>query len=150
MVTLPPPSVLAGLVTNVTNTMLGLSFAPDDNPADPARLIGASRCCRSPALSRSRSGSRPIRVAAPRSPPACSRQPAAVDASMAEDALRELVNMTAGLVKSTLGLDQVLGLPKIYCDGKAPLPMSPDAGTLVVLKATGLGLVLWICDGVLA
>lgn len=69
--------------------------------------------------------------------------PGEVDTSMINDALCELVNMTAGLVKGALSLDQALGLPRIAGD-----PASFDNAHSVVLRAEGLGLVLWIHEGV--
>jgi hypothetical protein len=68
---------------------------------------------------------------------------------MVEDALRELTNMTAGLVKDSLFLDQDLGLPKISSDASPPGAHSPPGGQSVMVKANQLGLFLWVCEGIL-
>jgi len=66
---------------------------------------------------------------------------------MMNDALCELVNMTAGLLKSLMSLNQALGLPKIQVGREAP--QVPSASPhVIVLKADALGLVLWIYEGV--
>jgi hypothetical protein len=73
-----------------------------------------------------------------------------VDTAMIDDSLCELVNMTAGLVKATMSLDQALGLPRVIASshGETPGPKG-GVGQSVVLKADQVGLILWICEGVL-
>lgn len=71
-----------------------------------------------------------------------------VDDEMVDDSLRELTNMTAGLVKTALALDQALGLPKIVSSELAPEPNGAPANS-VWLKADKLGLFLWIREGIL-
>ena len=66
---------------------------------------------------------------------------------MMNDALCELVNMTAGLLKSVMALNQSLGLPKILSGEEAPSVPSASPH-VIVLKADALGLVLWIYEGV--
>jgi hypothetical protein len=72
-----------------------------------------------------------------------------VDASMMNDSLCELVNMTAGLLKRVMSLNQALGLPRILSGSDAP-EVPAASPQVVVLKASQLGLVLWIYEGVVA
>ncbi len=69
--------------------------------------------------------------------------PERVDSSMINDSLCELVNMTAGLVKTAMQLDQALGLPRVVANDHA----ATLGSCAVVLKADHLGLVLWIREG---
>ena len=73
--------------------------------------------------------------------------PGEVDSAMMNDSLCELVNMTAGLLKSAMSLNQALGLPKILSGPDAP-DVPPASPHVVVLKAEACGLVLWIYEGV--
>jgi hypothetical protein len=73
---------------------------------------------------------------------------AEVSDDMLSDALCELVNMTAGLLKSNLKLEQALGLPRIVPAGQAPVPVPPPATNSVVLRADRVGLVLWVFEGI--
>ena len=149
MIPLPAPQTLAGLVTNVTQTMLGIRFAPD-----AGSLPAATLCWRTAVLPIP--GSRPISVGLSSDETGCralsaamfSCAPSAVDASMVEDSLGELVNMTAGLVKNVLSLDQALGLPRIVPPSELSHVLQPPTGQAVVLRASGLGLFLWVCEGV--
>jgi hypothetical protein len=70
-----------------------------------------------------------------------------VDSAMMNDSLCELLNMTAGLLKSVMALNQALGLPRITSGPGAPRPPAASPH-LVVLKAHTLGLCLWIYEGV--
>jgi len=141
---LPPPETMASLVSGVTQTMLGLTFTPDASTG-PREL--AWRTALLPIA-----GKRPLTVGLSSDEVGCSAlsaamfacPPADVDQTMMNDALCELVNMTAGLLKSVMSLDQALGLPKILPGVDAP-QVPPHA---VVLKADSLGLVLWIYEGV--
>jgi Chemotaxis phosphatase CheX len=138
---------MASLVSGVTQTMLGLTFVPD--AATGLRDL-SWRTAVLPIA-----GERPLTVGLSSDKNGCSHLSAAmfacapdeVDQNMMNDALCELVNMTAGLLKSVMSLNQSLGLPKILPGEKAPtLPsVSPQA---VVLKADALGLVLWIYEGI--
>jgi hypothetical protein len=67
---------------------------------------------------------------------------------MLSDALCELVNMTAGLLKSSLKLEQALGLPRIVPSGQPPVPPPPLTANSVVLRAEQVGLVLWVFEGI--
>jgi len=147
MTTLPPPEKMASLVSGVTQTMLGLTFVPDD--AKTHRDL-AWRTAVLPIA-----GERPLTVGLSSDQSGCSRLSAAmfacpqgdVDQTMMNDALCELVNMTAGLLKSVMSLNQALGLPKIVAGADAPTV--PTASPhVIVLKADALGLVLWIYEGV--
>jgi hypothetical protein len=147
MTTLPPPEKMASLVSGVTQTMLGLTFVPDDAKAH--RDL-AWRTAVLPIA-----GQHPLTVGLSSDQSGCSRLSAAmfacpqgdVDQTMMNDALCELVNMTAGLLKSVMSLNQALGLPKIVAGAEAPTV--PTASPhVIVLKADALGLVLWIFEGV--
>jgi hypothetical protein len=150
MTPLPGPPELASLVSNVTKTMLGIAFEPDT--AAESAPSGKWRTAVLPipgerpvtvGLSSSLEGSLKLGAAMFRCPPE------AVDASMADDSLRELVNMTAGLVKSSLALPQLLGLPRVFEDGATGSRPQAHNSQTVVLKAPGLGLVLWVQEGLL-
>jgi hypothetical protein len=144
MITLPPPDRLASLVSNVTNTMLGIVFLPDQQQAARPTLVW--RTALLPIA-----GASPITVGLSSDQDSCvalagamfSVKAAEVDPSMINDALCELLNMTAGLVKSTLALDQALGLPRIVDETEVH-----GTAQSVVLRAKSLGLVLWIQEGV--
>jgi hypothetical protein len=144
MTSLPPPDKMASLVSGVTRMMLGLTFVPDD---DKAHRDLTWRTAVLPIA-----GVRPLTVGLSSDQNGCSQLSAAmfacprtdVDQTMMNDALCELVNMTAGLLKSVMSLNQALGLPKILVGAEAP--SVPAAA--IVLKADALGLVLWIFEGV--
>ncbi len=135
---------MASLVSGVTQTMLGLTFTPDEakGPRDLAWRTALLPIA----------GARPLTVGLSSDEHGCSALSAAmfacppgdVDQAMMNDALCELVNMTAGLLKSVMSLDQALGLPQILPGTDAPT--APPRS--VVLKADALGLVLWIYEGV--
>jgi len=138
---------MAALVSNVTETMLGLTFIPDST--------AAYRDLRWRTAVLPLAGPQPLTIGLSSDQEGCSRLSAAmfacpvveVDQTMMNDALCELVNMTAGVVKSVMSLNQALGLPKILSGQAAP--EIPAAGAhAVVLKADALGLVLWIYEGV--
>jgi hypothetical protein len=144
---LPPPDKMASIVSGVTQTMLGLTFVPD---ASTAHRDLSWRTAVLPIA-----GARPITVGLSSDQTGCRRLSAAmfacppdqVDHTMMNDALCELVNMTAGLLKRLMSLNQALGLPKILDAAHAPAvpTASPE---VIVLKADALGLALWIYEGV--
>jgi hypothetical protein len=68
---------------------------------------------------------------------------------MLSDSLCELVNMTAGMLKSQLRLEQALGLPKVVPEGQPPVPPPPPNTNSIVLRAEHLGLVLWVFEGLI-
>ncbi|WP_248345060.1 chemotaxis protein CheX [Anaeromyxobacter paludicola] len=134
----------------MTQTMLGLSFVPDGGSSELSNLVWRTAVLPIP-------GSRPITVGLSSDTHGCTTLSAAmfgcapetVDQSMMNDSLCELVNMTAGLLKSLMALDQALGLPKIV-DGGDGVPAVPptDGQHAVVLRAQQVGLVLWIIEGI--
>jgi hypothetical protein len=144
MIALPPPDKLAALVSSVTETMCGLSFAPAGSPQK------LSEEWRTAALAIE--GPRPIVVALSADLASCSAIGAAmfgcpadtIDASMMEDVLRELVNMTAGQIKRVLALDEALGLPRIMTETDLLKAVDPPQVSNTPLSAGGVKLVLWI------
>ena len=144
---LPPPEKMAALVSGVTQTMLGLTFVPDgEHGHDRLRWRTAVLPI---------AGQQPLTVGLSTDEEGCAQLSAAmfacpreqVDQPMMNDALCELVNMTAGLLKSVMSLNQSLGLPKILSGEEAPSVPSASPH-VIVLKADALGLVLWIYEGV--
>jgi len=139
---------MAALVSGVTETMLGLSFVPDANSTPGEALVWRTAVLPIP-------GSQPLTVGLSSDQRGCAQLSAAmfgcenqaVDQSMMDDSLRELVNMTAGLLKSTMALDQALGLPTIVEGKKLPPHPGGDPGHAVVLRGKEIGLVLWIFEG---
>jgi hypothetical protein len=75
-------------------------------------------------------------------------KPEGVDVGMINDALRELVNMTAGLLKREMALDQALSVPAIV-DDKESLSEIARQHPALVLIAREVGMALWACDGLL-
>ncbi len=149
MTPFPSPEVLASLVSNVTSTMLGISFTPENGKAPEPTHHFRTALLPIP-------GKRPITVGISSDKASCHALAAAMfsvklneaDQSMVDDAMRELLNMTAGLVKTTLALDQALGLPKIFGDDKPPDPVGPPESQLVLLRSRELALVLWVTEGI--
>jgi hypothetical protein len=111
---LPTPEILATLVSNVTETMFGLRFELEQGAPNASRERW--RAALLPIA-----GPRPLTVAIATDEQSCvslggamfSCAPGAVDSSMIDDTLTELVNIVAGQVKAVLSLDQPLGLPRI-------------------------------------
>jgi hypothetical protein len=144
---LPPPDAMAAIVSGVTETMLGLTFEPDpDGNAWPRLLWRAAVLPIAGAL--------PITVGLSTDRPGCEAlgarmfrvSPEQVSDTMLSDSLCELVNMTAGLLKSHLRLEQPLGLPRLIPRDEPAF--SRGAGTSwTVLRARDLGLVLWVFEG---
>jgi CheY-specific phosphatase CheX len=140
-----PPEKLAALVSSVTETMSGMSFEnTGSHPVvDDAQLHTAAL---------SIEGKKPIVVALSADPASCSAIGAAmfgcpadqIDASMMEDVLRELVNMTAGQIKRVLALDDALGLPKMTTPGDLMKAVDPAQVSNTPLSAGGVKLVVWI------
>jgi len=139
---------MAALVSGVTQTMLGVSFVPDASGRNLDSLVWRTAVLPIP-------GKQPLTVGLSTDETGCQQLSAAmfgcsndaVDQSMMDDSLRELVNMTAGLVKSTMSLDQALGLPRIVDGKQIPPHPSGDPGHSVVLRGQEIGLVLWIFEG---
>ena len=145
---LPSPDKMAQLVSGVTQTMLGLTFAPDG--ASRGHQALAWRTAVLPIA-----GARPLTVGLSSDEIGCEKlasamfacPPTEVDGAMMNDSLCELVNMTAGLLKSAMSLNQALGLPRIIPGADAPA-VPAASPHVVVLKAESCGLVLWIYEGV--
>ena len=103
---------MARIVSQVTEPVLGITF--NESREAPLEVGTDWKTAALPIH-----GGNPITVAVS-ADDACARQLGAtmfatvaeqVDETMVADALCELVNMTAGLVKSALRIDQALGLP---------------------------------------
>ncbi len=148
MLELPSADALAKLVSNITETMFGISFEPVFSPSPD--LIWRTVLLPIP-------GKHPLTVGLSSNRKGCAQLgsamfqvPAdAVDPSMMDDSLCELANMTAGLLKSTLALDQALGLPRVIPEGHEHSgTVRADNGHLTVLRAKEVGLVLWIFQGI--
>jgi len=148
----PDPKAVATLVSNVTQTMLGLSFAARDLGAICESTIAPGWCTAMLPIP----GVRPVTIALSSDETSCAALGAAmfacsvaeVDASMMSDSLRELVNMTAGQIKSALGLDQALGLPKIMGDPERQRIGSHAHWKSVPLRAGSVELVVWLAETV--
>jgi hypothetical protein len=144
MIALPSPDKLAALVSSVTETMCGLSFAAAGAPE------GFTPQWRTAALAIG--GAKPILVALSADQASCSAIGAAmfgcpadtIDSGMAEDVLRELVNMTAGQIKRVLMLDEALGLPRIMTETDLMKAVDPPQICNTPLSAGGVKLVLSI------
>jgi hypothetical protein len=144
---LPSSERLAVLVSNVTQTMLGISFAAslgDQAHPDLCWRIAVTLV----------DGPRPLTVGLSSSQPGClaltaamfSCPVSAVDAPMISDALRELVNMTAGLLKTEMALDQALSLSQVVTDASV-LASLVELHPGLVLKAKEIDLALWAYEG---
>lgn len=145
--TVPPPQVLAAIVSGVTETMLGLTFQPGPEGEPWSHLLWRAAVLPIP-------GAFPITVGLSSDRPGCAalgsrmfRVPLEqVSDEMLSDSLCELVNMTAGLLKSQLQLEQPLGLPRVTPESE-PAFSRPSGRSHTVLRAERLGLVLWIFEG---
>lgn len=144
MITRIAPEKLAALVSNVTQTMCGLSF--ESTGTFPAFHPDA----RMAALTIE--GPKPIMVALSADPASCSAigeamfgMPAdQLDPGLIEDVLRELVNMTAGQVKQALAVDDALGLPSIVTEIDLLKILDQPRVSNGSMKAGGVKLVLWV------
>jgi CheY-specific phosphatase CheX len=148
MIELPPPEKMARIVSNVTETMLGITFEAVPSAAAATNLTWRTvmlpitgKVSLTVGLSSDEQGCIKLGSAM------FSVQPKDVDQEMMNDALKELVNMTAGLIRTTLSLDQALGLPKVV-PATDPNVIAAHAKTsLTVLRAKEVGLMLWILQG---
>ena len=145
---LPTPDAMAAVVSDVTRPMLGLIFLPDGVDRPWEHLVWRSAVLPI-------DGARPLTVGLSSDRSGCTAlssamfqvPPVELSDDMLSDSLCELVNMTAGLLKRQLGMEQALGLPRIAPAGKPPVPPPPPGSSRVVLRADGLGLVLWVFEG---
>jgi hypothetical protein len=147
---IPDAGTLAQLVSNVTQTMCGISFSAAAGEAPTTDLFW--RVATLPIH-----GERPLRVVLSSSRRGCtalgaalfSLDPASLDDEMIEDSLRELLNMAAGQIKGALALDQALGLPEIVKreDGAANCERALQKG-VVLRSQDDLDLLIWIAEEV--
>jgi len=145
---LPDGPTLAVLVSNVTETMCGISFS-----AAAGAFPSPEMCWRVARLPIK--GKRPLTVVLSSSQRGCTALGAALfacapdtlDDSMLEDSLRELLNMAAGQIKGVLALDQALGLPEIVDRSKDSRGCDRALQKGVVLRSRDdLGLLIWISE----
>jgi hypothetical protein len=144
MTTKIAPEKLAALVSNVTQTMCGLSFSPTGTfPAFNPHWRTAALTIEGP---------KPVMVALSADPESCSAIGEAMfgcpadelEPGVIEDVLRELVNMTAGQVKQALSMDDALGLPSMMTEIDVMQVLDRPTGSNTSLKAGGVKLVLWV------
>ena len=143
---LPDPDRLASAVSRVTSTMAGIRFCP----AAPAASL--PRCWRGALLPIP--GRRPLTIALFADRASCAALTAAmlscavneVDLAMIDDALCELVNMTAGQIKNELAPSQALGLPRAL--DAAPVFAASGDWAHVALHAGELLLVVSLAERV--
>jgi hypothetical protein len=147
---LPDAKSLAVLVSNVTQTMCGVSFSPEDRHARPKHL--AWRVC-----TLRISGLRPIRVVLTSDEAGATALGAALlgfpaeklETEMIEDSLKELLNMAAGQIMRALSLDQALGLPRVATRLESEAIWKEAAGKGIVLRSNSdLSMLIWITEGV--
>lgn len=145
---LPSPDKLAELVSSVTQTMLGIRFTPGEVVDVPANA--GWRTAVLPIA-----GGKPLVVGLSSDEQGCTALSSAmfacgaaeVDTAMMNDSLCELVNMTAGLLRSALALDQALGLPSMLSSSDEMQKLEKQGARQIRLKADGIGMVLWIHEG---
>jgi hypothetical protein len=147
---LPDPATLATLVSTVTETMCGVSFAPAAESERKPELCWRMATLPIP-------GQRPIRVVLSSSQPGATALGAALfgmpatdlDETMINDALCELLNMAAGQIKSALALDQALGLPKIVKNPDSVPQQDLVRREGVLLRSRGeIDLLIWVSEGI--
>jgi hypothetical protein len=135
---------VAKLVSNVTQTMLGLRFG-----LAPLAEVSADLVWRAALLD---IGDRSMSVALSSSQAGCTILGAAlfacaagaVDASMMNDSLAELVNMTAGQIKGALMLDHALGLPRVL-ESKERLDAA-GCWRVIRLRGGSVDLLVWMTE----
>jgi hypothetical protein len=140
---------MARVVSGVTETLLGLTFRADQGGQPWEELVWRAAVL-------SIDGAWPLTVGLSSDKAGCLQlaaqmfqtPPDEVADEMMSDALCELVNMTAGLLKTTLKLDQGLGLPRLVPTGQPPVPAVPNDANRLVLRADQTGLVLWVFEGI--
>ena len=138
------PERVASSVSRVTTRMLGLTFRPaiSTMPIERWRTVALAI-----------PGKRPVTVAISSDRRGCAALASAMlgmaeddlGVDMIDDFMRELVNMTAGQIKTELSLDQALGLPKI---ADAAVLFASDAWTHHLLDANSIALVVSIMSGI--
>jgi hypothetical protein len=149
MIALPPPEEMARIVSSVTHTMLGITF--EAVRASPTAAL-TSRTVMLPIP-----GKMPLTVGLSSDELGSIKLGSAmfsvpmkeVDGTMMDDSLLELLNMTAGLIRTVLCLDQALGLPKVIPSNDPRVVAAHAETSLTVLRAKDVGLMLWILQGTL-
>jgi hypothetical protein len=148
MTKLPDPQKLAALVSNVTQTMCGISFGiaqPGDQPVFCWRMASLKVA-----------GARPLHVALYSDERGCTAlgsalfdcPPETLDSGMIDDSLCELLNMAAGQIKGALALDQALGLPKIITLAELSPAAQASLNDGVLLRSrNAVNLIIWISEG---
>jgi len=142
---LPSPEVLTQIVSRVTETMFGISFSLEGADNGGASAVPNWRTVVLPIP-----GVRALTVAIASDEPSsqmlggamfcCPREE--VDMSMAEDSLRELVNIVAGQIKSVMGVDAALGLPRLL--SATELPVDPKKWRSATIRGGGKELMVWV------
>ncbi len=145
---MPETAVLASLLSEVTSTMLGIPFQAAQGDERIELLcwrsailpIGAEEILQVALASDQRGcailGARMFQV-----------ELAEVDASMIDDTLRELVNMTAGMIKRAIGADMALGLPRIVSESRPDGPLAASWHRVLLRAHDGaVELVLFVSD----
>jgi CheY-specific phosphatase CheX len=140
---------MARVVSGVTETMLGLTFKADKAGQPWEELVWRAAVL-------TIDGAWPLTVGLSSDRAGCLQlaskmfetPPGEIADEMMSDALCELVNVTAGLLKTTLKLDQTLGLPRVVPTGQPPVPAVPSDVNNLVLRADQTGLVLWVFEGI--
>jgi hypothetical protein len=122
---IPTPEVIARLVGGITTTMFGMSFKLETAPdrALPWRTVPPWG-----AVCVAIAGREPITVALASNPIGAAALAAAmfscdpkdIDKELLDDALRELGNVVAGGIKTAMGVDQALGIPKTILTASFP------------------------------
>ena len=141
---LPSPETLAALVSSVTETMFGLSFSMEKSGPNVPKDRWRAAVLPIP-------GKRPLTVAIASDQSSCATlgsamfqcSPDAVDSSMMNDSLAELVNIVAGQIKSSLALDQALGLPKVIEPNEANWT-PPEAWRSATVTRGDTRTVVWV------
>lgn len=147
MNTLPSPDVLASLVSGVTETIFGMSFSvaasavtepwKDDDPWRTVFLPIAGVRPLVVAIAADKAGGQKLCGAMFSCPPT------EVDVSMVEDSLRELVNIVAGQIKSVMGLDQALGLPRVL-DQKVDRTLDGTSWQSATVRSKDAEVLVWV------
>ena len=145
MTGLPGPETLANIVTRVTETMFGMSFALAELPMDQRCSRPVWRTVVLPIP-----GPRPLSVAIASDEAsghtlgsamfACAIE--VVDRVMVEDSLCELVNIVAGQVKSVMGVDDALGLPRVLTTADASI--DPASWRGATMRSSCCEVLVWV------
>lgn len=141
---IPSSESLATMVSTVTETMFGMSFQMS-RTLECKPWVHPWRMAVLPV-----NGSRPITVAIASDKDGGSAlgsamfscPPAQCDESMIDDSLSELVNIVAGQVKTSMGLDQALGLPRIL--RQDAITADIGAWRSATLQNNGQRVVVWV------